>query len=220
MTQKKNNSTSLSIHSKLSNADIQKKAGELYKAAHEAWNFRGIKTIKQALDCPRMKSIARIRKEQGEVCETMLILMVAKTARKFNITKNFEPTQIEEAVQSVFEEYYYLKLSEVYFVLKQGVMGKYGKIYDRFDEQVLMEWFEKYDRERLELVEEQRLVERNSHKEGMSERQLNDWWNDFLKSEHTQKGEFTKRVNEKAYRLATKMRYEEDVLMGSYQLPD
>ena len=112
--EKKNSSTSLSIHSEVSQADVHKEANVLYKRIFNLYGLRKVKTIEQAMYMPHMRSIVYMRKQHGEVAVKVIEFTVAQFARKFNIGKNIEPAQIQDFAADLFNEYYYLKFSEVY----------------------------------------------------------------------------------------------------------
>ena len=158
--EKKSNSTSLSIHSEISQANVHKEANVLYKRIFNLYELRKVKTIEQAMSMPHMRSIIYMRKKHGEVAVKVIEFTVAQFARKFNIGKNIEPAQIQDFAADLFDEYYYLKFSEVYFVLKQILTGslamgdRKAKVYDRIDEAVLHEFFSAYIELRFDTAEQ------------------------------------------------------------------
>lgn len=179
MEEQKKNSTSLSIHSAIA-SQPSSKITKLYESAAKKYNFTKVKTPLQALESESL-SLITMRARDKQVCETVMSYMIAKTAKKFNIGKNINPEQIRETLESIFEDYYYLKLSDLYLVLRNGVKGKYGQIYDRFDESVLMGWMEKYTEERFKVAEERQLARHDAVTSDEKGRKYNGFVNDLYK---------------------------------------
>ena len=130
-------------------ASANEKALSALSSTSEKYNFRGIQTINDAMrnNSPCLVTMrADVVKRGGDpaLVDNVLKLMIAKTARSFNLTRNIEPAQIEVLVEDLQTEYYWLKLSEVFFVLKQARMGRNGKTYERLDQPTIMGWFDEY----------------------------------------------------------------------------
>lgn len=109
-------------------------------------------TADQAIFAPS-PSLATLKKYQSE--DFMLASverLIAMYAGLLNIGKNLQPFQVSVIAQEICTDYYYLTLCEIQFVLKQGVKGAYGKIYDRFDIEVVMGWFVGYSEERVAIA--------------------------------------------------------------------
>jgi len=54
------------------------------------------------------------------------------------------------------QEYWHLKVDELVYVFRQGLHGKYGKIYGNIDYVTLTEWFGLYDKMKLNFLADQR----------------------------------------------------------------
>lgn len=78
----------------------------------------------------------------------LLVLALIHTAKLVNVENNLNETQIGEIANDVLNDMGYLKMEEVKYILKNAVRTK--KIFGRLDYNVVMEWFEEYDRERTE----------------------------------------------------------------------
>lgn len=152
----------------------------MYENAAEKYNFKKVKTPLQALQSKSL-SLITMRARDKNTCETVIAYMIAKTAKKFNIGKNINPEQIREVIESIFEDYYYLKLSDLYLVLRKGVKGEYGQIYDRFDESVLMGWLDKYAEERFIVAEQRQLAQHDAVTSDEKGRKYADFVNDLYR---------------------------------------
>lgn len=109
---------------------------------------------------------SQIKANRGEVI-TCIELLIVKLAMSVNVGKNIEPHQAADISQSIYKKYYKLSIEEVALVLKKGRAGEFGKLYDRLDEMIIMDWFEKYDcgHERESLVQNARIEASKQDKE-------------------------------------------------------
>lgn len=103
-----------------------------------------------------MASCIKQNKEQVYSCIELLII---KTAMSLNVGKNIEPHQAPAIAQAIYKRYYKFSIEEVALVLRKGRAGEFGKLYDRLDEMIIMDWFQKYDcsEERDALVQNARI---------------------------------------------------------------
>jgi hypothetical protein len=67
-------------------------------------------------------------------------------------------------VNNLLTDFYYIKLEEVIFVLKEGRNGKWGKIYNRVDADIVYNWFREYAKERIEMAEQMSYREHHNNK--------------------------------------------------------
>ena len=195
---------------------------EAYEKTVSRYDFPAIKSMRDAIenDSP---SIATIKKQLAKrdggkvnVISDILKLMFAKTARAFNIARNIEPAQIVDLVQTIESEFYFLKLSEVYLILKNAKMGKYGKLYERIDEPTILGWFNEYVEERVVHFERQTTLKHDqatSHEKGRS-------YDNFVSNLYmnNQKAE-EDRVRNIAYAMAKKMNANNNNQQGAQVQP-
>lgn len=158
------------------------------------------------LPCP---TILESRRKDKAFCDNLIMFMIGKTARSFNIKNNMDEGQIKESLQTIIDEYGFLKLSDLYLILKIGKLGRFGKIYDRFDENVLMEWFDYYVKDRMEVSEEVSLVEHSKHTANEKSRSydgfLQKMYNQSVEGKNEERIKIQKEINEKAYTMVGKI---------------
>jgi lysyl-tRNA synthetase class I len=128
--------------------------------------------------------------------------MIAKTARAFNLTRNIEPAQIVDLVTDLEQDFYFLKLSEVFYVLKQARMGKMGKLYERLDQPTIIGWFSDYVEKRMEISEEESLRQHDQYTYMEKDRSYDKFITNL--QEQQEKTE-QKRISNLAYEMAKKM---------------
>ncbi len=86
-----------------------------------------------------------------------LSALITQLRQSLNVGKNLDTLQVYECASLLAEKYWYLRLEEFLYVFKQAKLGKYGKIYDRLDVQVISGWLHAYDTgERLVELQRQR----------------------------------------------------------------
>lgn len=84
---------------------------------------------------------------------TIIEKLLAALSLSLNVGKNLEPHQLDALAKKIYAKYYYLSFDEIMYVFDQGTTGKYGKLYDRIDEEVIFSWLEKYDTdERIQIA--------------------------------------------------------------------
>lgn len=64
--------------------------------------------------------------------------------RSLNLTQKMDDAQAMEAAISILDEFGDLTLDEIVLCFKEAKLGKYGKVYNRIDVQVISEWLQKY----------------------------------------------------------------------------
>ena len=188
------------MHSIISSVPSENNILSVYDNTIKKYNFRGIQTINDAM-YSEAPALASMRVKDKELAENMLKLMFAKTARAFNITRNIEPGQIVELVDVVMHDFYYLKLSEIFYVLKQAKMGKFGKTYERLDEPTILGWFNTYAEERTVIAVEQTLSKHDQYTHTEKGRQYDGFFEKALIARNKEQD----RVLEVAKKLAHKM---------------
>lgn len=91
--------------------------------------------------------------------------LLASLALSLNVGKNIEPYQVGPLSIKIYAKYYYLSFDEIMYVFDCGSSGKYGKIYDRIDEEIIFSWLQKYDtEERISIAEKKHALEVEENK--------------------------------------------------------
>lgn len=99
-------------------------------------------------------TFATVRKYQGEaVTKNAIVEIIAFSAGLLNIGKNLQAHQIGFLADEILQDWYWLKIGELKFIMDQGTRGAYGELYDRLDVNMVMEWIAAYDAQRTEIVE-------------------------------------------------------------------
>ena len=103
-------------------------------------------------DHREIKSIVRISREDPELILDEISLLIIGVQNFLDTKRKMDENGIVEVAGLILSEYPFLTLYEIAFCFKHGKIGKYGKIYDRLDGGILMEWIQKWDQRRTDLV--------------------------------------------------------------------
>ena len=66
----------------------------------------------------------------------------------FNVGKIMNDNQAAQTADLIIEEYYFLKPDDFKLCFNRAKKGLYGKVYDRIDGAVILEWLGRYEKER------------------------------------------------------------------------
>lgn len=127
-----------------------------------------IKTIEQAIDIS-YPQLSKLKKEAGDiVVKTVLIEALSDLVMFFNVGKTMNPQQIVQTVDLILENYWYLRISEFKYCFNRAKIGTYGKLYDRIDGAIILEWLDLYLNERKQTVIEANINRNNELKKDTS----------------------------------------------------
>ena len=102
------------------------------------------KTDRDKLTCLRA-----IRREVGEMgLNALMVLIITDVVLFFNVGKTMTPEQIAQTVQLILEDYEYLCVEDFKVCFNNAKKGVYGKLYDRIDGAIILEWVETYAQQR------------------------------------------------------------------------
>lgn len=121
------------------------------------------------------KSLAYIKKHEGvESVRRILTNSIDQLQTYFSLERIMTPYQVEMTTELIEETFYYFSPEDFRKCFRGAMSGKYGKIYNRLDGAVIMEWLRAYDIERTEIIVREQM-ERNKQeaKEIMSTESFN-----------------------------------------------
>jgi hypothetical protein len=114
-------------------------------------NVLQVSTIKQAVKS-ESKSLSVIKKESGIMSQLFVELSIKATMAMIRAGKQINDDALPQIASMVLESYYWYKPEDVQLCLKMGASGRFGKNYDVFDVQTILQWFAAYDDIRTEEV--------------------------------------------------------------------
>jgi hypothetical protein len=83
------------------------------------------------------------REDEAGLCRAVKNL-ITNLAESLNLTNSVNEAQIFEMTLLIIETYWHVKLEELVLIFKNAKLGKYGKVYNRLDIQIVCEWIETY----------------------------------------------------------------------------
>jgi hypothetical protein len=111
--------------------------------------FKEISSLPAAI-ASNHKSLAVIKKEHGEKLPIAILKVWLINLNDFlNLSRKMTPQQIEETSLMVYEEFYYLKTSDIALIFKRIKTGFYGPFYESIDGMKILDIFYKYGQERV-----------------------------------------------------------------------
>lgn len=130
-----------------------------------------VRTYDDCLDSPN-KALSGIRKELGpEIGHASIVallnIMLVDVITFFNVGKSMGVDQVKATVPLLIEEYWMLKPDDFKLCFNNAKKGIYGKIFDRLDGQIIMEWLEKYRMDRTEYADERNYKAHDRVKKGV-----------------------------------------------------
>ena len=111
-----------------------------------------------------MPALAVLKKERGEAtARAVLVLIVNDMLDFFNAGNDMNDTQVALTVDFILEEYPYMQADDIALCFRNAMKGKYSKLYNRIDGQIIMGWLREYNRERCTVASEQSYNEHKAH---------------------------------------------------------
>lgn len=112
-------------------------------------NFKHIKTVSLAVN-DKSDSLAKICKEVGKKVSLSILKVWLINLNDFlNISRKMNQVQIEETSDLLYDEFYYLKISDIALLMRRIKTGHYGQFYESIDGMKIIEMFYQYAQERL-----------------------------------------------------------------------
>ena len=87
-----------------------------------------------------------------------------------NLGKRMTDTQTFETAMIILQDYKYLTLADINLLFKRAKSGYFGKLFDRLDGQIILDWFRQYDQERASAAMDESIREADKYKNDPYER--------------------------------------------------
>lgn len=110
-------------------------------------------------------SIAVMNKEFGEThLRAFMVNVLNDLLDFFSVGKTMGGVQVAQTADLIIEEYYYLKPDDFKLCFTRAKKGQYGKVYDRIDGQVIFDWLNAYNKDRMAEAEAAAINEQSPYK--------------------------------------------------------
>jgi len=86
--------------------------------------------------------------------------MIEEAYSFFNVSNTLSDVQLQMTASLVLDEFYFLTIADLRLCFFNAYKNKYGKLYNRLDGSIIIDWLNQYNEERA--VEAQRISEKKS----------------------------------------------------------
>ncbi len=140
-----------------------------------------ISAIEQVFNNPT-PSLATLTK-YGEERVTALLLarLIAHTSSFFKVGGAMDHANALETAYLIIDNYYWLSLADFKLCFQMGKAFQFGKLYDRFDGAIIMQWLDEYNNLRVKTSEQ---IKFTKHHNRMAEEETN-WTVDGIEAMKT-----------------------------------
>ena len=113
-----------------------------------------------------LPSLAQIKKRfDSDFVQAYIEGWIVNIREFINVGKKMTDEQTEETAMFIVDEYYNLNLADISYIFKNAKIGKYGKIYDRLDGQIILSWFEEHFSKRCSAAADASIMEAENYKD-------------------------------------------------------
>lgn len=131
-------------------------------------------TIQDALSA-NVPTFATLKKYQGQdVTKAVINACLIAVNEFFGEKSGLSDSQIEMVSEMLFEDYYYMNIADFKLCVKNGIKGRYGKVYGKVAPNDVMEWFATYCEERMNTTANNSLSEHGRNRKEENESKVTD----------------------------------------------
>lgn len=118
-----------------------------------------------------MPALIEVEKAYGyEFLQAYLEGWIVNLREFVNVGKKMTDMQTFETAMIILQDYKYLTIADINLLFKRAKSGYYGKLYDRLDGQIILDWFRLYDKERTAAAVEDSINEASKYNADCYER--------------------------------------------------
>lgn len=112
------------------------------------------KTWDEALDVKR-PSLSKIEIKDGrQKCEQIIAIIIDDLVRFFNLKITINDEQLAFTSELIFDKYKHYSVSQLLYFSRMVKSAEIGKVYDRIDGAMIMEWLQIFDERRADSVKQ------------------------------------------------------------------
>lgn len=109
-------------------------------------------------------ALATVQKEAGLTkTRAVVAYLIAETLEFFNAGNDMNDRQVAMTADLIIEEYPYMQPDDLKLCFRGAMKGKYGKLYNRIDGQIILGWLREYNRERCTAADRHSYNEHKAH---------------------------------------------------------
>jgi len=112
--------------------------------------YSGMRSLAEIVDTKSM-TLASTKRLYGSAFTISYVNEWIISLNEFiNIQRKMSPEQIEITSIYIINDFYYLKIPDIYFIFSEAKKGRYGEFYESLDGAKIISWFDKYVEQRAE----------------------------------------------------------------------
>jgi hypothetical protein len=97
--------------------------------------------------------LKKLASANWEAAMKLITRLIKNTAIFYNVNGQVTDQQLVMIAQSIIDKYGYDNIEDLIIALKNGRSGVYGKLYGRFDGEVVLDWITQYMESKAEALE-------------------------------------------------------------------
>jgi hypothetical protein len=102
--------------------------------------------------------VFQVKQTLGEADLTKLVIVILKNfCDAMNVKESMNALQIIDTANAFIDKYTHSSVDDLIVCLKNAKAGKYGKIYNRLDQQVIFDFLTQYEQEKVNHLENKQL---------------------------------------------------------------
>ena len=122
-----------------------------------AINSSRVKDMETALQSPQ---ISLLKKHESQLLG-LRVMGLLNDLRKYTIC-HFDERTTGDLARNLIENFWHLKFDEFILILRNGINGRYGKIFGALQYSTIAEWFNAHESERQSHIEQKRIAENSA----------------------------------------------------------
>lgn len=131
-------------------------------------------SVQDALSA-KVPTLSTLKKYQGEeVTKAVINSCLIAVNEFFGEKSGLTNSQIEMVSEMLYEDYHYMNIAEIKLCVKNGIKGKYEKVYGKIAPNDLMGWFNSYCNERMEAAAKNSISNHGKLKKEEKESKITD----------------------------------------------
>jgi hypothetical protein len=124
-----------------------------------------LKTLQDVINANDTPSLSKINKTNGEkFLKSFVMTWVLYLNESLNLKRPLNESQIEMVSDLIISDYGSLKITDITFIFKNAISGKYGEFYESLSIPKIMSWFSEHFEQRCEIAEMISNQQHNSYK--------------------------------------------------------
>tara|TARA_R100001530_G_scaffold112983_3_gene79994 strand:- start:355 stop:756 length:402 start_codon:yes stop_codon:yes gene_type:complete len=108
-----------------------------------------------------MQSVQISKAERIDRNGTLAVLIQA-CGELIKKTGSQETCTASDMANTILNTFWNFKIDEIVLVLHWGLMGRFGKLYGKLTEMVVIDWFNQYDEKRDQQIEDEHIAKKNA----------------------------------------------------------